>query len=113
MLGTSLVEPDRRSPNFFGRIDLERWDNQREMTVLVARKDKSDISANQVEALVGFCWDVLLDRMVNSISDIEREQIYNIDLDPSKFADYFETLRARKLSEGDITWVDERCPCDT
>ncbi len=77
-------------------------------TTLVAREDKKDITIHQVEALSRYC-EALVNHAVDALSEADcrtRQQYIDQYLLPDRFDQFFAELKRKKLSEGDLDWVD-------
>ncbi|KAF4624123.1 hypothetical protein G7Y89_g14050 [Cudoniella acicularis] len=91
----------------WGHPDSKKW--LKIPTVLIARKDEKDLTVHQVEALVRYCEEELS----TSLKDKDGAH-YSLEfrkaqaekyLCKSAFEKFFQELKAKKLSEGEMSWV--------
>ncbi|KAG4422327.1 hypothetical protein IFR04_004479 [Cadophora malorum] len=106
--------PDVDNGNW-GVADPEKWGTGIDPTVLIVRKDMGDITAQQIEALVAYCKDVLHAAMKGNAehgcrSTDERKAIVNQYMTLDKFRMFFETFKKKKINGGDESWTDAALP---
>jgi hypothetical protein len=75
-------------------------------SVLVVRKDGKDVTAQQVEALVRYCRDMLLSGMidVDGKGEEARSRFVEENICWAKFEVFFEAFKKRRISKGDEAW---------
>lgn len=88
--------------------------------VLVVRKDKSGVTPHHVEAVVEYFKDVfnVLTRAKSTrlagLSGMrlrqERDEVMREHVSRAKFAQFFQNLKAQKISGGDASWAGEVLP---
>jgi hypothetical protein len=114
----------------WGGRDEGKWETHTDQPFLVARADKEDITAPQVEALHHYYIEDLChefgrhrtkEETQHSIYDFGpsdelrqsrsyREKFINEYLPSRNFEDRFEKVKQKKLAEGDLSWNDATPP---
>ncbi|KAF8856157.1 hypothetical protein BDZ45DRAFT_804395 [Acephala macrosclerotiorum] len=98
----------------WGRPKFPKYDNGYDPTFLVFRKDKQDITKQQVEALSVYCHQVVSRAMEEPEAGIWRQKEKQAVLDhycsAERFSDFFESFKQKKLEQGDKSWVDAKPP---
>lgn len=97
---------------------MPKFNIGQEHTVLITREDKKDITAQHLEALVSYCCDVFLESQdmqnpAGALSKYYRARIVELYFTSSKFEEFFEELKAKKIGEGDASWTDAVSPRTT
>ncbi|CZR70273.1 uncharacterized protein PAC_20174 [Phialocephala subalpina] len=99
---------------FWGRVPFPKYDSGKDPTFLVFRKDKQEITKQQVEALSSYCQVVLCQVLEEpeewSWEKEDQEAVLDVYCSAEKFEEYFETFKLEKVAEGDETWVDASPP---
>jgi hypothetical protein len=93
-------------------VDL-KWDNGMDKTALIARKDFKDLTPQQLEALVEFIEREIDLAMISEDGIMprkEREAVVEVYMKSSKFDDFFDKLKVKKLAEGDLSWTEAISP---
>jgi hypothetical protein len=96
----------------WGMVDL-KWDNGMDKTALIARKDFKDLTPQQLEALVEFIEREIDLAMISEDGIMprkEREAVVEVYMKSSKFDDFFDKLKVKKLAEGDLSWTEAISP---
>jgi hypothetical protein len=98
------------------RTKLDREQNSKEAkwekvvsTTLVARQDKKDLTAHQVEALICFTQEALL-YQDGHLSTKEKKNAIEEYMASIKFNTFFEELKKQKIVAGDESWKNEVLP---
>jgi hypothetical protein len=84
-----------------------KWDEKVVATILVARQDKKDVTAQQIEALISYSEGALKAKMEDQdlrLSNTEKERAFKEYLFSNKYSDFFEKMKQAKLAEGDKSW---------
>ncbi|CZR63084.1 uncharacterized protein PAC_12981 [Phialocephala subalpina] len=95
----------------WGRIPSRSYENP---TFLVFRKDKEDVTKQQVEALSAYCREVVA-RVLRGEEDWawekeDKEAVFDFWCSVEKFGEYFETFKLQKLAGGHKDWRDATLP---
>lgn len=103
----------------WGSADPKHWNHGVDYAVLVARKDMKDLTTHQVEALVLYIKDVVVEYMNREDRDKAshcnrkiRQHIVDEFMFSGKFRDFFENLKVEKIRDGDSSWAEARYPGD-
>lgn len=106
---------DVSSVDGFDTVDAMKWDNGIDYTVLVARKDGKEVTTYQVEALVTYIKDVMMDYISREDPHMSGFQYHRYETHQrlvdelilsGKFKKFFEKLRAEKVKAGDASWAE-------
>ncbi|TGO32236.1 hypothetical protein BHYA_0337g00080 [Botrytis hyacinthi] len=89
---------------YWGLSDMEKWDTIIS-TVLVARQDKKDITAHQVEGLARFCFYNLSPAMGELEEYIFEDYPKRIRPKGAKFEECYEKLKAERVAAGKSSWA--------
>lgn len=90
-----------------------KWEKKVVSTTLVARQDKKDLTAHQVEAIICFTKEALNAKLVNQdirLSTKEKENAFKEYMASNKFNTFFEKLKKQKIAEGVDSWKNEVLP---
>lgn len=97
-------------------FDAMKWDNGIDYTVLVARKDKKEVTTYQVEALVDYIRNVMLDYIMRQDQENEHESRYDTQVRKcivnnlilsDKFKKFFDKFE-EKIKAGDASWAEAK-----
>ncbi|KAF7934763.1 uncharacterized protein EAE98_002808 [Botrytis deweyae] len=110
-----------KQEQYWGFSDMEKWDTVIG-TVLVARQDKKDITAHQVEGLARFCFYDLSPAMgeleeyifedypKKSDRKKVREKFTKDFMCQAKFEECYEKLKAERVAAGKSSWATAVSP---
>lgn len=109
------IDPSRSMNESWNKANFTNPSKPDELVtwVLVFRKDKNAIYRQQVEALVGFCGDVLQNAMDDKDNDFDEDinqMIVKEYVSREKFHEYFDTFRNRKLAAWETSWTYATIP---
>ncbi|KAF8856158.1 hypothetical protein BDZ45DRAFT_675712 [Acephala macrosclerotiorum] len=82
---------------------------ERAARVTVCRLDQQDVTPQQVEVLARYCTDVLHKAMEDKDDDFDediKKAIVEKYICRDRFEAYFDQYKAKKLADGDASWVD-------
>jgi hypothetical protein len=97
----------------WGSVDAFKWDNGIDKTALFVREDHKDLTPQHVEALVEFCDQKLVLAMIPDgglMARKDRERVVRVYMKSSKFDDFFDKLKMKKLAERDLSWTEAVSP---
>lgn len=94
-------------------------DHDRNLTALVVRDDRKDLTIHQVEALIKYIEDVVV-QTIGEAGPIDEQQsnlqlrqhVVDSVLLSNKFRDFFNTLKQKKIEAGDESWAGAVFPGD-
>jgi hypothetical protein len=108
-----MFRADVEDSENWGSVNVFKWDTGIDKTALFVRKDHKDLTPQHVEALVEFCDQKLVLAMIQEgglMARKDRERVVRVYMKSSKFDNFFDKLKAKKLAAGDSSWTEAVSP---